>query len=746
MIKPDICILSLFSFIASFSLAAPPDLRDQVSLNGTWSFTPNNGSKTSIPVPEYWDANPGFTSDRALYERAVSVPSTWAGKVIKLEFEGINHIANVYVNDVLVASHTGGWIPFSADITNLVQASSSFLLKVDVKGGRYTPIVDGNGYPLWPTGWYTHDRGAWGIIHDVWLRAYGAVHIQDAFIQTSTRKNKLAVDYTLINSGPGSRTVQVRADALRQGSQIVEKSFLGPVVTLAFGEIKTVRLEGEWPNPSLWTPESPHLYVLKSSLLEGINIWDTETRRFGFREVWISGSKLLLNGVRLNLRGESIIYHSQGWKNLRYDYIVPSKWGATIDRFQDLNINMVRFHMSPAPSYVLETADERGLLVIEESAIDFRRDFHQDQDKAVYIENCKKWILPWVRGRRNHASIIMWSVENEMVRKDWFTGAQVRPLGDLIRELDPTRPVFYSGAGEKAMEEIVNVHYLWGNKEPTTNISYTLGDQVAQYGKPVGAGEFFYSPVNKQWWHGIWPRGLRYSNYMDIRPYTIHWAHGNPTETPEKSYLRNSYAPVALFDRAYDELGVDPLDQGLFPSLDEGVSVQRTLILFNDEFSGKTVTVEVSLQSGVTVYSVGSETVSLELGEHAEIKCAFQVPFIGGKELDLVLVTRKMGKETFREAKRFKVRDVGKSGASNQTVELAVITGATHVRGMPGFSLPTTLDNLNSGQPFRLIDVAGRTVWSSRLPTLKGGRGSQEDLKATLKNQSRKGIYFIYTD
>jgi beta-galactosidase/beta-glucuronidase len=129
-------LFSLFCVPSTLAFAGTGGLTDKISLNGIWDFTPKGGSEVEIAVPEFWDARPGFDTDSAVYHRKVTVPTAWQGNTILLRFEGINHIAEVFVNGQHVASHVGGWIPFSIDITSRVNAGETFDLKVDVKGGK----------------------------------------------------------------------------------------------------------------------------------------------------------------------------------------------------------------------------------------------------------------------------------------------------------------------------------------------------------------------------------------------------------------------------------------------------------------------------------------------------------------------------------------------------------------------------------------------------------------------------------
>ncbi|MDQ4074939.1 MAG: hypothetical protein M3220_01695, partial [Chloroflexota bacterium] len=304
---------------------------------------------TTIPVPEAWDAQPGFTTDEAVYERQVTVPSSWQGKVVKLEFEGVNHIADVYVDDTHVANHVGGWTSFSADITPYVEPGETFTVSVHVRGGNQQPIVDASGTPLWPVGWFGHEQ-QWGIIFDTWMRAYGKVHIEDSFVQTSYRDKTLTIDYTLTNADTQAHAVTLHADAVRNGT--LEKRISQPWITLDPGESKTVTLTTPWENPALWNPETPELYTLESRLVEARSTLDQEWKRFGFREIWIEDNQFYLNGTRLNLWGENMNYHGQGFRDSRYRYVTPDTWPKTVDTLLGLNIRVLRIHQQPAPQSV----------------------------------------------------------------------------------------------------------------------------------------------------------------------------------------------------------------------------------------------------------------------------------------------------------------------------------------------------------------------------------------------------------
>ncbi len=684
-IKSIVFFLFLMAGINDIQAGKLP-LRSEMSLNGTWNFTPEKGEKTFIQVPDFWDAA-GFKNIRyAVYERRVTIPNMpeWKNKQIKLEFDAVNFIAEIYINNKLAGSHVGGFIPFSIDITKFVKPGDTFTLRVNVKGGSYPPIVDSEDNPQWPVGFVGH-KVRWGIIFDVWLRAYGKVHIQDAFIQTSYRKKTIKVDYTVRNDDKKARTFTVVSSvspAISPGDDIL--NFKSEELVIQPGQTVNISVQKQWENPMLWSPADPFLYYLKSNIAvsedDKIEIIDTETRRFGFREVWIEGNKLMFNGHRFTIMGTNIVQHSEFHDTQRYYFMTPESWNASIDRLFELNLRTVRFHMQPAPEFIYDIADERGLLVMDESTI-YAREYILKSNKEEYLKNCKKWIGPWITGHRNHPSIIVWSAENEMGVGwlNWMTSEEMKSLGDEIRKYDITRPVNYDG-DEDVGDDMVNYHYIEGYKNTVDSSIYSWAEKVYP-DKPTGVGEFITHYGERgnenQWWQGTWVRGMRYVNFSDIRPYRHDWAWLRNDNTEKIQNLINGLSPVALFDKAYDDLGIGPLLHKNYPTYHAGDTAKRTLVLYNDEFADTVITIEVILKSSQVYQAMyhydgsrapkqhiianASKTYSVPLGERIEIECTFLVPALSEwyvDRFDMELIARKKGKVKFRETKCFSLRDM----------------------------------------------------------------------------------------
>ncbi|MBN2348517.1 MAG: hypothetical protein JXJ22_06765, partial [Bacteroidales bacterium] len=306
----------------------------------------------------------------------------------------------------------------------------------------------------------------------------------------------------------------------------------------------------------------------------------------------------------------------------------------------------------------------------------------------------KKWIEPWVKGRRNHPSIIIWNATNEMGKGwlNWMTDEEILSLGDEIRKYDTTRLVNYDGDRDVG-DKLINYHYIEIYTNTIDSSIYSWADSVSKE-KPTGVGEFIthYGPYGEmnQWWMGTYVRGMRYLNFADIRPYRHDWAWLRNDNTTKINNLKNGFAPVALFDKEYDGLGIKPLIYSFYPVLQAGDTINRTLILYNDEFEDTVITIEVLVKLSdfhMAVYhyngdktpkqkiaAQGTKTFIVPLGEHIDIPISFVVPALRegfADRIDIELIARKKGEIKFSETKSFSVRNFKFKGETPTIVNIS---------------------------------------------------------------------------
>jgi hypothetical protein len=168
---------------------------------------------------------------------------------------------------------------------------------------------------------------------------------------------------------------------------------------------------------------------------------------------------------------------------------------------------------------------------------------------------------------------------------------------------------------------------------------------------------------------------------LDARPPVLEQLRGaEPSwsaEEPEaRRNLANSFAPVALFDKDYDDLGIAPLMKGELPELAAAAMADRALVLYKDEWRDTTVTVEVEIRIGDTVYTRGTRTIEFQLGERIDIPCSSRVPCVDGIPLEMVLRTYKSGVMRFEEAKLFRVAPTRPAQTTSEMVSLGEPVGS----------------------------------------------------------------------
>jgi hypothetical protein len=508
--------------------SSPQEGRVLASLNGTWDFLPSSGTPTappttgtwsSIPVPAEWNMTAGNFStswdaydlfetpaawnsvDVAWYRRTVDVPAARRGQRIVLRFEAVNFEATVFFNGTQVAVHSGGLLPFEADVTEQVNWDGTNTVHVLVRSGSVAARQsDGWHYPN--GSWW--GQTCWGIWQDVWLLARPAVYVEDSYVVTSVSGTSIAVTTTLANAGGSAATVTVRHQVL-DGGQAVLGDGGGATVSVPAGGTATVTFDRTWTAPRLWSPADPHLYQLAVTTRPapaggqeapgqqaGGRPGDTFTVRFGFREVTVEGTDVLLNGQPVPLRGDA--WHFMGSAENSRAY--ATEWFTLV---RAAGVNYLRLHAMPYPSVFYDVADEMGILLVAESGI-YGSSGNYALSASDFWDNCVTHLSDRVRRDRNHPSVFAWSAENEMLAafgQSW--AAQVATLKPVVTALDTTRPVYFEGDGDpEGVADLEAAHYPWEITTSNTAIpesAYALAPGGANAGfwdrkKPMIIGEF----------------------------------------------------------------------------------------------------------------------------------------------------------------------------------------------------------------------------------------------------------------
>src|SRR5687768_8609540 len=312
-------------------------MRTRLSLDGQWYFSPteilNNDNGSLISVPSPWQADARFRDHigTAWYQREFEVPTEWIEQnhVVILGFGAVDYFAEVWLNDVKVGEHEGGYLPFELDITKAAHAGANTLtVRVD------DPLEIFSEIPHGKQSWYGMLSGIW---QSVWVESRAVKHIQRVKINSSTDSASLNISL----SRPFTR------------DQTLVIEITDPVGTLAIrAETSSLNYQLPITNPQLWDVESPKLYTVKVALGTGA---DEVTETFGFRTIERRDGKILLNGRPFYLRGA-----------LDQDYYpdliaTPPSQEYIEDEFRkakELGLNCLRLHIKVADPRYYAAADK----------------------------------------------------------------------------------------------------------------------------------------------------------------------------------------------------------------------------------------------------------------------------------------------------------------------------------------------------------------------------------------------------
>jgi beta-glucuronidase len=377
------------------------------------------------------------------YQREVRVPRGWAGERIHIRLDSATHEGMVYVNDTLVAEHVGGYMPFSADITERVTPGETFRLTIAVNNELTQATIPPGTIEVTEDGRrqqkYLHDFYNYAGLHrSVWLYSTPAVTVDDITVVTGFEGSTGRVNYrTVIAGGNGGETVKIRiSDA--QGRE---------VATAEGGEGAV-----EIADVVLWKPGAGYLYDLTVEVYDGGTLADSYTLPFGVRTVEVKGKQFLINGEPFYFTGfgmhEDHVAIGKGHNN-----------AMMVNDFQLLEwtgANSFRTSHYPYAEEVMEFADRHGIVVIDETAavglhLGFGAVFGSMAKKTYEpgavddktAANHRQAIEELVARDKNHPSVVIWSIANEPNGSEEGAREYFQPLAELTRRLDPTRPVGY---------------------------------------------------------------------------------------------------------------------------------------------------------------------------------------------------------------------------------------------------------------------------------------------------------------
>ena len=360
------------------------------------------------------------------YRKIFPTPSLpQRGRAILL-FDGVYRNSELWVNGTEVGKHAYGYTAFYFDITDLLHEKGNNVLAVKVSNtGKNSRWYSGSGIDR-----HVYLMTAGRVSIPVW-----GVHVQSSDISAEGATISIAVQ--LANHDPSAVTATVSCKLLDEHGSIAATLHAEKHLTAnAGGEALLVT---KVPQPQLWSPDSPALYKAEVEVSWSGAIVDRSITTFGIREVKVDAEHgLRINGAPYKLKG-ACVHHDNG-----------PLGSAAIDRAEERRVellkasgyNAIRCSHNPPSSVFLDACDRLGIMVIDEAFDMWEEQKNPDDYHLDFKEWWKSDIDAMVLRDRNHPSVIMWSIGNEISERSDPDGVQTaKDLSSRVRGLDKSRPV-----------------------------------------------------------------------------------------------------------------------------------------------------------------------------------------------------------------------------------------------------------------------------------------------------------------
>ncbi|MCC7495179.1 MAG: hypothetical protein IT204_22715 [Fimbriimonadaceae bacterium] len=470
-----------------------PGARATVKLAGDWEVCRFDeqlpGDDIAVPIKDlpaapYWSAIP-VPSDknvsrpdlvfchRLWYRTRFEVPPALVGRSFQVVFPQNNLNTTVRLNGTLCGFNKNPFAKFSIDLSAAVRPGVNelwvglrdawygytnkpgdplalrrkFNLPVSFGSAGFQPLA----YPIW-----NHFQS--GILVAPELICGGSTYVSDVFCQPSVADHALGLEVTLKNPTQRPAQGELRCEAVRVQTGEVERRLAPQPVNLSGGQEQVLKLRESWPEATLWWPDDPQMYRLRTTVVVGGKPVDSLETPFGFREWGARGKDFTLNGL---------VWH--GWA----DCHTAATKEAWLEHYRRSNQKMMRFWGTSwqglPPAEALDWFDQQGVPVRRSGILDGEAigyfAVEQDPDlrklwgsevKMDLMRNWQDQLCAQVRGERNHPSVMLWSIENEWLYincinlygrlMDDFEKV-VTDVSNAVRAVDPTRATMVDGGG-----------------------------------------------------------------------------------------------------------------------------------------------------------------------------------------------------------------------------------------------------------------------------------------------------------
>ena len=437
-----ICLLAL-SFSNAFGQS-----RERVSFNEDWLFQKTDTANAyetdfddsnwrNLSVPHDWAIEGPFKPEynlrtgglpvfgMAWYRKHFTIDAAKKGQIITLEFDGVMNNSTIYINGKKIYHRPFGYIGFEIDITPYIDFANKNVIAVNVN----PEVLSARWYP-----------GA-GIYRNVWLETKQKIHVKHWGTQITTPtisddKATIAIETTVENSAKNaSKNLILETTIFDEiGNQVAILSS-----KIDFKKSKSIKINQKSviSNPKKWDFETPHLYKVVSKILEKNQEIDQYTSSFGIRTISFSRKGFFLNGRKEKIKGVCL-HHDLGPLGAAVNLRATER---QLQIMKEMGINAIRTSHNPPSPEQLALCDQMGILVQVEAFDVWKIPKTLNDYNKYWDEWHETDFRDMIKRDRNHPSVIMWSIGNEVGEQKTADGHLIaKKLVAISHQEDPTRP------------------------------------------------------------------------------------------------------------------------------------------------------------------------------------------------------------------------------------------------------------------------------------------------------------------
>lgn len=446
-------------FLYTNSFAQSP--RSRIDFDQNWHFHLGDVTDAEVPklndkdwrvlnLPHDWSIEGKFSKDNPAtpeggalpggigwYRKTFVIPPTFKNKQVYVDFDGVYQKSTVWINGHQLGYRPNGYISFEYDLTPYLNF-----------GGKNTIAVKVDNSIQPNSRWYSGS----GIYRNVWLVTTSKLAIDHwgtyvttsdvskesatVNLQVSIKNNEQRRSADIKN---GNQPLKIESSIYDAGDKVVAVSISNAKISDDLGAVKTFDQKLEVKDPALWSVERPYLYKVVTRVMDGDKVADQYTTPLGIRYFNFDPDKgFSLNGKYMKILGVCD-HHDLGSLGSAVNYRALQR---QLEILKEMGCNGIRTSHNPPAPELLELADKMGFIVMDE-AFDCWEKGKAKYDYHLFFKQWHKQDLEdQIRRDRNHPSVIIWSIGNEIPQQSDTSALRIAPeLAEIVHSLDKTRPM-----------------------------------------------------------------------------------------------------------------------------------------------------------------------------------------------------------------------------------------------------------------------------------------------------------------